>query len=40
MNAGATAATGEVLIFLHADTHLPPDALAVVARAGAYTRSR
>jgi len=26
MNAGADAATGEVLLFLHADTHLPPGA--------------
>ena len=26
MNAGAAAATGAVLIFLHADTHLPDDA--------------
>lgn len=26
MNAGAAAATGETLLFLHADTRLPPDA--------------
>src|SRR4051812_35943955 len=26
MNAGAVHATGDVLLFLHADTHLPPDA--------------
>jgi rSAM/selenodomain-associated transferase 2 len=26
MNAGAEAATGDILIFLHADTRLPPDA--------------
>jgi rSAM/selenodomain-associated transferase 2 len=26
MNAGATTATGDVLLFLHADTRLPPDA--------------
>jgi rSAM/selenodomain-associated transferase 2 len=26
MNAGARAASGEVLLFLHADTRLPPDA--------------
>jgi rSAM/selenodomain-associated transferase 2 len=26
MNAGADAATGDVLLFLHADTHLPPRA--------------
>jgi rSAM/selenodomain-associated transferase 2 len=25
MNAGAAAATGEILLFLHADTRLPPD---------------
>ena len=24
MNTGATAATGDILLFLHADTHLPP----------------
>ena len=33
MNAGAAAATGEVLLFLHADTALPPGALAAVAAA-------
>ena len=27
MNAGASVASGEILIFLHADTELPPDAL-------------
>jgi hypothetical protein len=27
MDAGAACATGEVLLFLHADTHLPEDAL-------------
>ena len=26
MNAGAAAASGEALLFLHADSHLPPDA--------------
>jgi rSAM/selenodomain-associated transferase 2/rSAM/selenodomain-associated transferase 1 len=31
MNAGAAAATGDVLLFLHADTHLPPNALAKIA---------
>lgn len=33
MNAGAAAARGETLLFLHADTVLPPDAPALVARA-------
>ncbi|WP_088280230.1 TIGR04283 family arsenosugar biosynthesis glycosyltransferase [Ideonella sp. A 288] len=33
MNAGAAAAHGEVLLFLHADTRLPADALAAVADA-------
>jgi rSAM/selenodomain-associated transferase 2 len=27
MNAGAARASGEIFVFLHADTHLPPDAL-------------
>lgn len=31
MNAGAAAATGDVLLFLHADTRLPPNALANIA---------
>lgn len=30
MNAGAAAAAGEVLIFLHADTRLPPNALDLI----------
>ena len=30
MNAGARAASGNVLLFLHADTRLPPDADALV----------
>lgn len=30
MNAGAAIATGEVLLFLHADTLLPPDAFAAI----------
>ncbi len=33
MNRGPAAATGEVLLFLHADTHLPSGGLAVVRRA-------
>lgn len=33
MNAGARLATGDVLFFLHADTHLPPDALRATRRA-------
>ena len=32
-NAGARAAAGEVLVFLHADTHLPPGATLAVLRA-------
>ena len=35
MNAGARAATGDVLVFLHADTLLPAGATAAVAVAGA-----
>jgi len=33
MNAGAAVATGDVLLFLHADTHLPSAAGALVAAA-------
>jgi rSAM/selenodomain-associated transferase 2 len=33
MNAGARAARGDTLLFLHADTRLPPDAAAAIARA-------
>lgn len=33
MNAGAAAAAGEILIFLHADTRLPPNALDLIDRA-------
>ena len=33
MNAGAAQATGDVLLFLHADTHLPPDASQAIAAA-------
>ncbi len=36
-NAGAAAATGDVLLFLHADTRLPEDADAVVLGAMART---
>jgi rSAM/selenodomain-associated transferase 2 len=32
MNAGARASVGEVLLFLHADTLLPPDALDALRR--------
>ena len=33
MNAGAARATGDVLLFLHADTLLPPDADRLIRRA-------
>lgn len=33
MNAGARAASGSVLLFLHADTLLPPDARSLLQRA-------
>ncbi len=33
MNAGAGAAAGEILIFLHADTRLPVDALPLIGQA-------
>jgi rSAM/selenodomain-associated transferase 2 len=33
MNAGARAATADALLFLHADTTLPPDAIAIIADA-------
>ena len=33
MNAGAAAASGDVLLFLHADTLLPPDFAEAIARA-------
>ena len=33
MNAGAAAATGDILLFLHADTRLPADAVAAIAAA-------
>ena len=37
MNVGAGAATGNILLFLHADTHLPPDAADLIRRALAAT---
>jgi len=33
MNAGSASASGDVLLFLHADTRLPEDALAVIEAA-------
>jgi rSAM/selenodomain-associated transferase 2 len=33
MNAGARAATGDILLFLHADTGCPPDAASAIAAA-------
>ncbi len=33
MNLAAREATGDTLLFLHADTHLPPDAPALIAAA-------
>lgn len=33
MNLGASLAAGEILIFLHADTFLPPDALELIKKA-------
>ncbi len=38
MNAGATVASGETLIFLHADTRLPDDAFDAIERALAPQR--
>ena len=35
MNAGAAAAEGEILLFLHADTLLPADALQLIEQCGA-----
>ena len=37
MNAGAAAAQGEILAFLHADTLLGPAHLAALRRAAAKT---
>jgi rSAM/selenodomain-associated transferase 2 len=39
MNAGAAAATGEVLFFLHADSFPPPDAAALIVSALADPRA-
>jgi rSAM/selenodomain-associated transferase 2 len=36
LNRGAGAASGEILIFLHADTQLPPDALIRIGEALRY----
>src|SRR5207302_8249221 len=38
MNTGAAAASGDVLIFLHADTQLPDDAFSAIERV--FTSSR
>jgi len=38
MNAGASRARGEILIFLHADTELPPNALRAIKSAMARGR--
>ena len=40
MNAGAAAATGDVLLFLHADTRLPADAVAAIAAGAARAGCR
>ena len=37
MNRGAALATGDILLFLHADTHLPPDAFTRIREAGRST---
>ena len=39
LNRGAAAATGDALLFLHADTLLPADALPAIARAVSSGRS-
>jgi rSAM/selenodomain-associated transferase 2 len=38
MNAGADKAKGDVLVFLHADTRLPADALAMIEKALKHER--
>ena len=40
MNAGAARSRGEVLLFLHADTRLPPDADRLIADALARTEAQ
>ena len=37
MNAGAAVATGDILLFLHADSHFPANGIA--ASSGALPRS-
>ena len=39
MNAGARLANGEVLLFLHADTRLPDDAVEIIENALADSRA-
>lgn len=38
MNTGATQATADILLFVHADTQLPPDAKTVIEQALASSR--
>jgi rSAM/selenodomain-associated transferase 2/rSAM/selenodomain-associated transferase 1 len=38
MNAGATVAAGDVLLFLHADSHLAPEAVDAIPAAMAHSR--
>ena len=40
MNAGAATAAGDVLLFLHADTRLPPDGVALLAETMQSSRRR
>lgn len=40
MNAGATVAQGDILLFLHADTRLPADALGLITRGLAASNSK
>ena len=39
MNAGAARATGDVLLFLHADTHLPPGTPALIEQVLRHPRT-